>query len=172
MYGGRSAGKRDMFFSLDRVVRFVWRTVRPLWRTVRDEKLSRAPIPVSSPHTAPFYFATSSSTMSPPHTRFLIYHVAASTRLGFLDSTKEKSNMMTTPTSGTPPSSTSMRTPAGAGMPTTPAAAAAAAAATPASSSRPNATMSLFGATRSSGSTAALGDQQESSLPINETNDR
>ena len=170
MYGGRSAGKRDMFFSLDRVVRFVWRTVRPLWRTVRDEKLWRAPIPVSSPHAAPFYFATSSSTTLPPHTRFLIYHVAASTRLGFLDSTKEKSNMTTTPTSGTPPSSTSMRTPAGAGMPTTPAAAAAAA--TPASSSRPNATMSLFGATRSSGSTAALGDQQESSLPINETNDR
>ena len=160
MYGGRSAGKRDMFFSLDRVVRFVW-------RTVRDEKLSHPPIPISSPHAAPFYFATSSSTTSPPHTRFLIYHVAASTRLGFLDSTKEKSNMTTTPTSGTPPSSTSMRTPAGAGMPTTPAAAA-----TPASSSRPNATMSLFGATRSSGSTAALGDQQESSLPINETNDR
>ena len=52
------------------------------------------------------------------------------------------------------------------GTPTTPAAVA------PASSYRPNATMSLFGATRSSGSTAALGDQQESSLPINETNDR
>ena len=54
------------------------------------------------------------------------------------------------------------------GTPTTPAAAAA-----PASSSRPIATMSLFRATHSSGrSTIALGDQQESSLPINETNER
>jgi hypothetical protein len=66
--------------------------------------------------------------------------------------------MATTPTSGTPQSSSSMRTPAGGGTPTTPTAAAAAA--TPAPTSfRPNATLSLFGATHSSGSTAVPGDQ-------------
>jgi hypothetical protein len=59
------------------------------------------------------------------------------------------------------------------GTPTTPTAAAAAA--TPAPTSfRPNATLSLFGATHSSGSTAVPGDQLSTttSLPMNENNDR